>query len=121
MNKAENFRYAVTNTTHSWHEQDIKAIEHFFGDIFGLQVYENARENVFINKDEIILKIPEKAVTTAQLAQRISGIVSPKDIVLSDIFKPTFNGKIIKKDEIITDLGRGDVMRVLAQFEAVLK
>lgn len=87
----------------------------------GQQVYDKPIENDFINEDEITLKIPEKAITTAQLAQHISGIVSPKDIKLSDIFKPTFNGKIIEKDEIIPDLGRGDVMRALAQFEAVLK
>jgi hypothetical protein len=41
----------------------------------------------------------------------------PEGTVLSDIYKPTYQGKILNKDDIIEDIGRGDVMRVLAQME----
>ena len=44
----------------------------------------------------------------------------PEGTELKDIFKPTFQGAILDPDSIQTDVGRGDVMRVFAQFECAL-
>ena len=67
------------------------------------------------------LTLPEGALTTDQTAERLSGKRFPAGTALEDIFQPQFEGKRLCGDSIIPDIGRGPVMRVLAQMECTLE
>lgn len=121
MNKSNNFKSAVTSTKHPWDDPDLDAITGFFKEIFLLNAYEPRGDETLISSSDVTLEFPDDAITTAILAQNISGVSAPYEISFTDIFKPSFNGNIINSDDIISDLGRGDLMRVFSQFEASLK
>ena len=70
--------------------------------------------------ENLSVAFPDDAVSTDKAAQMISGKKMPDGIKLEDVFVPMSEGKRINPDEIRTDLGRGSVMRVWAQFEASL-
>jgi hypothetical protein len=77
-------------------------------------------EELKLSSCNVRLEIPESAISTAQAAQNISKINAPENVKLWDVFKPVYNGNNINPEEIVTDVGRGDLMRVFSQFEAVL-
>ena len=63
------------------------------------------------------VQMPAGALSTAGLAEAISGRKAKAGIELWDLFPPVFQGKRVDPGEIARDLGRGDVMRVFAQVE----
>jgi dienelactone hydrolase len=120
MGAQEQFKDEFTETKHSWEKADMDLISKFLSEkLLGVTPEEMKEDEVEDNKDKApyLVPMPEDAVSTDEMAQRLSGIRMPEGTVLSDIYKPTYQGKILNKDDIIEDIGRGDVMRVLAQME----
>ena len=116
----ENFNAVATNTLHPWETVDIQKISDFFADNFGIKKLPVSQEALEMSSSDVKLEIPESAISTAQAAQNISNIQAPENVKLWDIFKPVYNGKLINPEEIVTDVGRGDLMRVFSQYQAVL-
>ena len=92
----------------------------FFENEFNIKKYDEVFEFSEISDEDIKLKFPHNAITTAQLAQNITQITAPKGITLTDIFRPVYKGRELKEEEIVNNLGRGSVMRVFTQFEMTL-
>ena len=116
----DNFKSVATNTPHPWHKADIQAVSDFFARHFAIESLPVPDEETEVFPDDVTLKIPDSAITTSQAAQNISGIKAPEKIQLHEIFKPTHNENLITSEEIVADVGRGNLMRVFSQFEAVL-
>ena len=74
-----------------------------------------------IKHSDISLTIGENCITTSELAQKISGITPPENAQLQDACMPLYKGNPIDESTIVSDLGRGNLMRVFAQFELSLK
>lgn len=116
----DNFKAVATNTMHPWSVIDIQIISDFFADKFGVNKLPVPEEEHEISSSDVKLEIPSEAISTAQATQNISKIQAPENVKLWDVFKPVFNGKLINPEEIVADVGRGDLMRVFSQFEAAL-
>lgn len=123
MGAPDNFSFDSTKTTHSWASEDRYLISKFLS--ASLNASPASEEND--ENDEILKSIPswhvsmpDNALTTDEAASLISGISIPDGITLPDIYPPMFEGKKLSKDDIIPDIGRGDVMRVLSQMECAL-
>ena len=119
LDAAERFSFKVCNTRHSWENEDRYAIAEFYSDVFGL-LKPNAEENPLPNTYSWSVKI-EKNLTVDELCLQLTGKKTPKGCKLADIFKPTFGGRILNPDDILTDIGRGEVMKAFAQMECALK
>ena len=117
---SENFHFKVTDTYHRWDTQDLMEILNFFENEFNIEECDELFEFSEISEEDIKLKFPQDAITTAKLAQNVTQVTAPKDITLTDIFKPVYRGKELKEDEIVKNFGRGSVMRVFTQFEMAL-
>ena len=119
-----NFSYALAQTLHPWVNADRELIANFFAS--NLDLPEAKDEN---DEDEELIALsenwnvfpPDGSLDVEQLAQKLTGKTMPKDTTLDKIFVPTYNQKEISPDDIISDIGRGDVMRILAQMECALK
>ena len=122
MDAKNNFSFNLTDTKHSWELEDINLISRFLSerllDISPVDAY-----TLWTTSDISQFKIlmPENNLTTSVLCEKLTGIKAPTDLKLEDIFVPTSNGKPIAPDTICPDVGRGDIMRVFAQFECALK
>lgn len=118
----ENFEFEFTQEKHSWTESDVLVISKFLTKHLGIPFDESIPSDEVIEKrSEFHVDILDRSLTTAETAEVITGIAMPEDVQLWDIFKPRYNGKIIAPDEIVSDIGRGDVMRILAQFECTVR
>ncbi len=117
MNSAENFKHRMTDTLHAWKNEDIEVISQYFKEQFSL-------EGELTEITEIMTpcksEYPDDAISTNALAGRLTNTEIPESLKLEDIFVPKYRGKKIEPYSIETDLGRGDVMRVFAQFELAL-
>ncbi len=117
MDAHENFEYATCDSRHPWRDNDLSLICAYFAKQFALTgTPTECRELLPIQASVY----PPDAYSTAELAAQLGGVSMPKDTHLEDIFVPTYGGERIDPHSIVEDLGRGSVMRVLAQFEAVL-
>jgi hypothetical protein len=116
----DNFRSVATNTLHPWDTIDIQKISDFFADTFGIKKLTVTEKDEEISSSDVKLEIPPNAISTAQAAQNISKIQAPENVKLWDVYKPVYNDRIINPEEIVTDVGRGDLMRVFSQFESAL-
>ena len=122
MGVAERFKAMRAETLHPWVSDDRDIIEDFLCEKLGVEG--NSRgddETLPLQLSNWHVALPKDSVTTEQLAQKLSGKTMPEGVRLSDIFVPTYQGNAIKEEEIIPDIGRGEVMRVLAQMECALK
>lgn len=116
---ADKFEYKITNTLHAWEDEDRDEITAFFARTFDLDE-KGGREDYIMPIESGVFDMPEDSMTTDEVAQQITGVKMADGTKLSDVFVPSFKGKRIAEDEIISDLGRGSLMRVFAQFEASL-
>lgn len=118
----DNFRCKHARTIHSWHEDDRILISQFFVDSFGSGDNEGIVEKEFPEySEEWSVKFPETAITTDQLAEKLTGIKMPENTKFEDVFKPTFEGESVDEDMLMSDFTRGDIMKILAQMECALK
>jgi hypothetical protein len=123
---AENaFRYVSCNTTHSWANEDRYEIAKFFSEVFSTKAA-TEEETEALDTSLWHIGIGSESLTVDALSERISGKLMPEGCKLSDIYKPMHRGALLKPEDIISDIGRGeamrsgDVMRVLAQMECAL-
>lgn len=120
LNKSETFKSAVTKTTHSWDTEDLKVISAFFKDVFNLPSDCDYESNNLILPDDVKFTFPQNAISTAQLAEALTGKSAPEGIQLYDIYKPKYNGEYVNADEIVDNFGKGKTIRIFSQLEAFL-
>ena len=122
MGKEENFTHKLTNTLHPWNVEDVNLVSAFLSKhLLGVTPEKEITE-IFVveDLDPLRVTIPTDCLHTAQLSEKLSGRAVAEGEELADVFVPVFRGKVIDPDEIQLDAGRGDVMRVFAQFECAL-
>ena len=121
MDAEHNFRFELTQTNHSWELEDINLISRFLSERL-LDISPVDADTLWTTNDISPFKIlmPENNVTTAVLCERLTGVKAPRDLKLEDVFVPISKGYPIDPDAICPDVGRGDIMRVFAQFECAL-
>ncbi len=117
MGKSENFSHFIADSRHPWIDADIVPVSDWFAKQFSLEGRVPECRALMSPTDSVY---PSDAITTDALAEQLSGIRVPKDIRLEEIFVPTYQGVPIDESELVDDLGRGSLMRVLGQLEAVL-
>jgi len=121
MDAEKNFSYKLTDTRHPWALEDVNLISAFMRrNLLGVESVD--AEELFVVEDPsaYAVKMPDDMLSTAELAHRLTGKKMPEGTELEDVFPPTFKGEKLDPDTIRRDLGRGDVMRVFAQFECAL-
>ena len=122
LDAPENFAYALTATKHSWEQEDIRLVSGFLAQqLLGVTPQDQGMPCPEEDISGLRVPIPENCLTTAQLSQRLSGKTPPAEQELWEVFPPTFEGLPIDFDQLQTDVGRGNVMRVFAQFECALQ
>lgn len=121
LDKESNFDMALTPTNHSWALPDINLISGFLAKHLLGVVPEDADTIISPkNISGLHVSMPEEMLPTDQLVQVITGINAPDDLALHHIFRPSFQGRPLAENEILPDIGRGDLWRVFAQFECAL-
>ena len=117
----QNFDFKLTDTRHPWDVEDINVISEFLSKHLTGKTHDDITE-MFTYEDISSMKvaIPSDCLTTAELCEKLSGAEIDENKKLQHIFVPEFEGKAINPEEIQTDVGRGDLMRVFAQFECAL-
>lgn len=121
MGIENNFKCAKTRELHSWAPADRDIITQFIAEHFRLSS-ENVTDNEEILKmtESWHIPLPSDGLDTNALAQKLTGIAAPENTALEDIFKPKFKGNVVDSEDIIPDIGRGNVLRILAQMECAL-
>ena len=120
LGKRENFKFARTDTKHSWEKEDIEVISDFLFDALGVEKRIEFKDiEVGSFTDLWHIDVIGKSISTKEMCENITGKKVPENIRLCDIFVPKYNGQEIYESMIEKDLGRGDVMHVLAQFESM--
>lgn len=118
----ENFTHKLTNTTHPWDVEDVNLVSAFLcRQLLGKEPETKITE-IFTVEDlePLRVSIPAESLSTAQLSEKLTGKKAEAGKELADVFKPTFRGAVLDPDALQLDVGRGDVMRVFAQFECTL-
>ena len=115
------FTHEKAATKHPWEESDISIIAKFLTSAVGLPFTEGGE---FISFESIAHKtvtIPENALTTAEMAEILTGKKLHRgDVKYSDIFYPKYKGLPVDKEKLVENIGRGEVLEILAQMEATL-
>ena len=122
---AENaFEYEITPTKHSWEAVDMNRISRFLAEqLLGITP-EDAKDEEFVVVEDItplIVQMPEDAISTDEVAENLTNRKMRSGTTLQEVYVPTYEGQSITTDQIIEDIGRGEVMRVWAQMECALK
>ena len=124
LGEKDNFKFAHTTTVHPWTNADRTIIAEFLAKHLGITpvALENDEdEDLLALWESWCVPLPEGSLDTDRLAESLSGKKMPQGTVLADIYPPTYKGKPLSQDDIIPDIGRGDVMKILAQMECALK
>lgn len=122
LGKKESFEFTFTQEKHPWAEADVLTISRFLTNHLDLPFDETIPFDETVEKrSEWHVDVLDRSLTTSEIAEVITGIAMPEGTQLYDIFRPKYKGKVISGDEIISDIGRGDVMRILAQFECTVR
>ncbi len=124
LDAEENFRFETPKTAHSWTTEDRYLIASFLAKQLGAEAptEEDDKDAALLaNLAHWNVPLPEQARTTDELAAALTGITTPEGIALEDVFPPTLDGRRLAPEELEPDLGRGSVLRVLAQMECALK
>ena len=120
MGAEERFSFVGCRTLHSWEISDRYEIAKFFAKVFGLSE-PAVEESDPIDTSEWKNPVGDDSLTVDGLVKKLTGVTVPSDAKLCEIFKPTYRSVPLCKDSIVESLGRGDVMRILAQMECALK
>ena len=121
LGRDDNFTFKLTNTRHSWEIDDINLISRFLSERL-LEITPDDASELFSVPDitPFRVELPKCSLSTKELSEKLTGITFPEETRLEDVFVPSFGGRPIDPDTIMRDIGRGDVMRVFAQFECAL-
>ncbi len=123
MGKGENFSYKYTSTGHGWEDSDRTVIGNFFAKYFNFEEksIKEVDNYTLIPLSDSEIMFPKNFINADQLAEQLTGIKVPYNVKsLYDVFKPKYQGKIISRDEVVDNLGRGDLMKIWSQFEVSL-
>ncbi len=115
-----NFYAKTVDAKHPWAEPDIRVITEFLANAAGLPFVPSDVTVAYADHPDWEVPMPEGSLTTAELARRLSGKDAPDTVKLSDVFPPQFGGKLLSRDDIVSDFGRGDLYETLAQMESAL-
>ena len=124
MGAEKNFKSSQTDTTHPWVNADRKIIAEFLAKHLGVEkpCCEDDRDDSVLKMSENWdIRFPSDSLTVDDLVAKLSGKKIPNNLQLSDIYKPMSGGKPLDKEDIVPDIGRGSVMRILAQMECALE
>lgn len=124
MDSDKNFEFATTKEAHSWTSEDRYIISKFLSKVLGAkEPSEDCDADVELIKmlDSWHVEMPKSALTADETAEMLTGKKMPDGTRLADIYPPTFNSKPISPEDIISDIGRGDLMQIFAQMECTLK
>ncbi len=117
----ENFEFDLTDTGHSWGLADLNYISRFLCQrLTGVTPEDMTESFVCDSLDAFRVEMPADMLTAEQLCAKLTGITMPAGTELEDVFVPTYKGEKIDPAAIQNDVGRGDIMRVFAQFECDL-
>ena len=122
---AENaFEYEITPTKHSWEVVDMNRISRFLAEqLLGITP-EDAKDEEFVVVEDItplIVQMPEDAISTDEVAENLTNRKMRSGTTLQEVYVPTYEGQSISTNQIVEDIGRGEVMRIWAQMECALK
>ena len=124
LDAKDNFKYATTGAMHPWTNADRSVIADFLAKHLGVEVKKQESdedEKLLLYSEKWNIPLPQNSLTADELSEKLTEKKMPSGTVLADIFKPTFNGQRLSADDIIPDIGRGDVMKILAQMECALR
>lgn len=122
MGVAERFKAMRAEALHPWISADRDIIEQFLCENLGVGGESRGDDETLPERlADWHVALPEDSITTEQLAQKLSSKTMPEGTKLQDIFTPIYQSKPIDEHDIVSDIGRGEVMRVLAQMECALK
>lgn len=121
LGASSDFSFKLTPSGHSWSVYDINLISKFLAQHLTGDIPEDITE-MFDTKDIASMQValPKDCLSTTGLCEKLSNIKVPEGIRLENIFVPVSGGKPINSETIQTDIGRGNLMRVFAQFECAL-
>ncbi|TNJ67843.1 hypothetical protein FE784_03605 [Paenibacillus hemerocallicola] len=114
------FQYAAYPGTHSWDSYRRMKLSEFMAEHLGLlpaEEMEDDTRDVLDESQHCWETVPEHAITTNELAMRLSGKRFPDDVQLWDVYPPKQTGAPIDEAALLNCSHR----QVLAQFEAFLK
>ena len=119
----ENFRFVLTPTSHSWTPEDRCEIARFLTEALDAAppTDEDGNDAVTYVPESWQVPLPPDARSTDEAAGFITGRAIPEGLTLEDVFPPQYDGKRLDPETIEADIGRGPVMRVLAQMECTLE
>jgi hypothetical protein len=122
LNAEDQFSFSVLPGLHPVDNERRISIGGFFKDVFGMEPPEEIEDDLLDIIDPLskTCEFPGDAINIDELAQKITGIKMPEDTHLYDVYKPKYQGNIIKEGDIEKDSERGKTMQILAQFEAYL-
>lgn len=119
LKAADRFKAEVVTGQHEWDGSRIKLLGNYLAGALKLPCKCSGgcsgRGRILSEKDTCFARWPAGALTTAELAQRLTSVTPARGIQLWHIFPPRVN---IRKIRQVTP--RGDTRRILAQFEAFL-
>ncbi len=118
----ENFEFELTETHHSWELDDINRISRFLAErLLGATPADATSLYSTESVEPYQVPMPAEMLHTDDLAQALTGIAMPVGTTLADVFPATLHGERVDPETLQLDVGRGDVMRVFAQFEITLE
>lgn len=121
LDAPEQFCSGLTKTRHSWELEDINMVSGFLAEhLLGITPEDASTLGAEEDFAPMVVPMPAGCLTTAQLCHQLTGSMPAGELCLQDVFPPTYRGKPIDPAKLQNDLGRGDVMRVFAQFECAL-
>ncbi len=120
LSAEENIEKELTPTRHSWEMEDINRISRFLSERL-LGITPKDGEEMIEEDDPFTVPMPEEMIGTDRLAENLTGKKMPDGTQLWDVFPPMYQGEKILFDTIETNVGRGDVRSVFAQYECTLK
>ena len=122
FNASSQFEFTLTKTGHSWEIADLNRISRFLSErLLGVTPKDDTEWFTEDQVDGHHVAMPKDMLNTDALVQALTGVTTPDDTQLCDIFIPVANGRPVDPNFIQSDVGRGDVMRVFAQMECALK
>ena len=117
-----NFKFALTDTKHSWAEEDRILITDFLCKATVVTPYEQIDEQELLSLlEDRSISLPKQSIGVDELTFRLTGKKTPNGLTLQDIIPPTFKGEKLDSNLVEKEIDGLDAMRIFAQMEYALK
>lgn len=120
LGASDAFTLALTETKHPWELADIDAVAAFFCRHFSWDQEASSVDSIPSLEEGCRFVYPEDALSTNRLVGKLLGKKTDETVCLADVYPPVFNGALVDKERLASDLFSYDVMRILAQMEMAL-